>query len=112
MKRIFSAILWLIAAPVLFVCRFLHRRLTGKKGVLVIDIEPLDDVYERQLFMDRLRRIALDPRIVAVVFKFEGVPGGWASRRNRENLAGENRASAARRIPPPIPSPANPSRGR
>jgi protease-4 len=58
---------------------FVHRRLTGSKRILVLNVEPLEDVYARQLLTDRLRRVAVDDRVVAVILRFRGVPGGWAS---------------------------------
>jgi protease IV len=79
LHRIISISLALIAAPFVWCWGLIHRRITGRKRILVLNVEPLEDVYARQLLTDRLRRAAIDARVVAVVIRFRGVPGGWAS---------------------------------
>lgn len=75
----FLVILAVLATPFVWCWGFLHRRMTGRKRILVLNVEPLEDVYARQLLTDRIRRVAVDERVVAVVLRFRGVPGGWAS---------------------------------
>jgi protease-4 len=69
----------LLAWPVKGAVGFVHRRATGPRAVLELEVEADGSTLEVQLRLATLRRACFDPGVCAVWLSLRGVPGGWAT---------------------------------
>ena len=67
-----------------------HRVLTGR-AVVTLDVKRVSEALDRAALADRVRGLAADPHVVAVVLRLEGPPGGWASCQDLLSALGEVR---------------------
>ena len=69
----------LVLTPFLAAARFARRQASGPRCVLEVPVEMLPDVRVRTLWLERLRRAAEDPAVVALLLRLDGSPGRWAA---------------------------------
>lgn len=82
-----------LAVPVGGVLRFVHRRLTGRRVVLDVEIDAFDSTHQAQARLQRLRRVADDPRVAAVLFRLRKAPGQWATSQDFRGVIATLRAA-------------------
>jgi len=69
----------LVLTPFLATARFVQRQASGPRCVLDVPVSALPDVRVRTVWLDRLRRAAADPSVVALLLRLDGSPGSWAA---------------------------------
>lgn len=72
----------LAASPLLGATRLVRRALTGKGKVITFKVARVADVRQRTWLCQRVRRLAYDPGVRAVLLTIENPPGGWASTKD------------------------------
>ncbi|MBT3217839.1 MAG: hypothetical protein HN348_02000 [Proteobacteria bacterium] len=79
MLELFRIFVGVLIIPIVATGTFLHNWLTGRKAILEVEISHGDDLLQRQVVNQRLRRAAVNPRIAAVILRLDGAPGSWAA---------------------------------
>lgn len=67
------------ARPMSAALRRVRRLRTSRHAVVWVDVEPIEDVFDREQWLQSVRGLATDGNVEAVVFKVLGPPGGWAA---------------------------------
>ncbi|MEQ1505889.1 MAG: S49 family peptidase, partial [Myxococcota bacterium] len=83
----------LASKPVGSLLRWGHRFATGRDVVLDVVIDRRADLHDRTQRLHRLRRVADDPLVAAVVLRLREPPGGWAACQDLRAAIAHVRAS-------------------
>ncbi len=75
----FRAAAGVAAMPARWVSFGMHRLATGSHAVVEVVVTPQSELMDRQALIEQLTRMAHDPAVAGVVFRFDGSPGGWAA---------------------------------
>ncbi|MBX2798587.1 MAG: S49 family peptidase [Myxococcales bacterium] len=65
----------------------------GSHAVVEVDVSPIADLGDRQQWLHRLKRLADDPLVTAVVLHLQGPLGGWAALQDLRQVVQEIRAA-------------------
>ena len=79
MKSIWAKTKGVLSLPVGVLVSGAHRLAVGKQAVVDVRITRISGVLERQAVIHRVRRMAGDDRVRAVVLRIESPPGGYAA---------------------------------
>ena len=72
---------------------FIHGLVTGRTAILDLVVEAVPSSIERQKLLGTLRESIHDKRVMGVVLRLQGVPGGWASVQDMGAVIHEIRAA-------------------
>lgn len=75
----FRAAAGVAAMPARWLSFGMHRLATGSHALVEVVIKPQSELLDRQTLIEQLTRMAHDPAVAGVVFRFDGSPGGWAA---------------------------------
>ncbi len=70
-----------------------QRLINGPCAVVEVTVRRIEDVHERNAFLHRLRRLAHDPTVAAVLLRLQEAPGGWAASQDLRGAIATLRAS-------------------
>lgn len=79
MKGMWAITKGVFSLPVGVLVSVVHRLAVGKQAVVEVRINQISDVLERQAVIHRVRRMAGDERVQAVLLRIEAPPGGYAA---------------------------------
>ena len=96
----------LIAYPFGALTRAVHRKATGERAILEVDVRSFERARDAAVRWQRLRRVAKDPRVKGVWLYLHESPGGWATASDLRRVI-EDLRSAGKQVHAFVLSPGN-----